>query len=231
MTFLVLGHAMDCSSGPTLLVGGWGRTEPVEGASRMETMVSSPGRAGTPRLPSTPGGKLVQVLGHHTVVEGTLEPGLGIMKAQKAMDYVEATDRTVTMPNSRPMTALERTILEGSRKPGPSDYDARGSMSYLEATGSYLHNTEDETHDGAGENHSGRFGNQPRGTTRPKEFFMTRLPPLATSHQRSVRREFICAHGGRDMGGAHRLPVSMTCPASAMSGRPVPGREARRHSH
>ena len=38
------------------------------------------------------------------------------------MSYLEATDRTFTIPKTRPMTALERTILEGSRKPAPWDY-------------------------------------------------------------------------------------------------------------
>ena len=117
-----------------------GRMGPVPNLSRVPRVDGDDGvEPGpgwySPRLPGTPGGKLVQgardtiqLLGYPD------EPGPGHYEAQRAMDYVEATDRTVTIPNSRPMTALERTILEGSRKPGPSDYDSRASMSYLEAT-------------------------------------------------------------------------------------------------
>lgn len=76
-------------------------------------------------LPPTPGGKMVESLRENDfdrAMKLADEPGPAHYDKDRSSQYMEATDRTATIPNSRPLTALERTILEGSRRPGPADY-------------------------------------------------------------------------------------------------------------
>ena len=48
------------------------------------------------------------------------------------MSYLEATDRTFTIPKTRPMTALERTILEGSENQRPGTTRPKASSTTLQ---------------------------------------------------------------------------------------------------